>query len=1588
MDLDNKPGNEIVKINNYISENVGEVDDIGLYSYLTDGPYADYLAFAVYTINASGELEYLYTKTFQTTFEVKNDNRNSYPIYKEFFSGDFNGDGKNEILAVSSLRTTKGNKNQIPRGEIYDLESDSVLYRNAIFADIQVKPLTNNPPGQHVPITDETDRIRLITGDFNGNGKTDFFYLPENNQYGAFIEFEFDGSTVVPKKSSTDIDVGRNNNTIYQTGDFNGDGRTDLFYKNWYYEGPGGVFFSDGKNFDHKSLEEIGDFSRLIKVATEDMNDDGQSDLTLIESDKTSTYFFDKGEIIAVEQETIGIPNYYVLAGDNYLTTETTPNELVFVNGDSIVRLSFEMDLSKSLVMTGVKSGFDIVTHFEYGKLTDENTYTATTTSEAGFSYQNISRNSTVVNRMRTCHKDAILDVKTYRYQNGIRHHQGLGFCGFEQITVTDSLRNQAVVRTFDPLHFGVLTSEDSPANRLVNTYKVDVAANKIAKVTLSHSVATDKLKNITKTTTYSHDTYGNTTQIITDYGGGLKTTIDNLFSNFTASPYRLGELKQRAVKNECSGQSAVTTKTVFTYNSVGLPLTKMEYYNANKVSEENFVYDANNWVREAKIRTYSSTNWQTKTYEYDDSGRLTKETDPIGLFTEYVYNSKGQLEALIDHRRNETTFEYDNWGRKTKTTYPDGTVETSSVVFVSSPKDAWIRETRIADGKPSTVTFFDAMMREIRTGEQRFNSSVVYINKKYDNFGRLWKVSLPFKNSLTQWNEYKYDNFDRITEIAYASGKRDRFAYDGNSVASTIDGVTKTTRYNAKGEITSITDATGTITYNLRADGQPTSITAPYRVTTAFSYDTYGRRNGINDPSAGIRVFRYDAAGNIILEEDARNRQIYTYDSRNRLTRKEIAGEQTLNIVYNADNLPQSAISNNGTKIEYAYDTYLRPSTITETGLDGKWLRKTIEYETGNVKTINYASNSGKLATENYRYAYGHNIEVTLTSPYFSGAKSVWKLTAENAMGQATGATTGTLNRSYSYDSFGLPAARKIYKSETLDITARPFVNDGTIATGRMMAATASNSTATDLADIGAIQNDITILQDFRYSFDAQTGNLNWRKDVSNSRNLQESFAYDVLKRLTRTGNASINYDSKGNIIENSATGAFEYADAAKPYQMTMATPYDNATPVRVQDITYNALQRPVSITENGHSAILAYNADGDRVKMSLRNGKGIVLTRHYFGNKYEIDETPAGTKEKLYLCGDAYSAPAVFVRESGTWKLYYIGRDYQGSITHIFNEDGTVKQELSYDAWGRLRDPAGHRIYAVDREPELFLGRGYTGHEHLTQFGLINMNARLYDAALGRFLSPDPYIQDATNSQNYNRYSYCLNNPLKYTDPSGLEYTDPYGGYHWDQYARCYRDEWDNKLDYSYIYHLMFYNGYFRPGGSMFHRGASYGGYGGGYGGSYGYGGYGYIGGNPPVVTGLRSNLPYYFWNQSVFVEGVYSEYGYQPTAIGIINTRVPLSQQAQDWLNATSFITKVDASVFTSLERLSFSEGYWLGKNGKYYKTSWGGNQYTGSRVGAIKVAKLYKGAGWAATGIAGIIDIGMGYMEDSNTVGYNI
>ncbi len=156
----------------------------------------------------------------------------------------------------------------------------------------------------------------------------------------------------------------------------------------------------------------------------------------------------------------------------------------------------------------------------------------------------------------------------------------------------------------------------------------------------------------------------------------------------------------------------------------------------------------------------------------------------------------------------------------------------------------------------------------------------------------------------------------------------------------------------------------------------------------------------------------------------------------------------------------------------------------------------------------------------------------------------------------------------------------------------------------------------------------------------------------------------------------------------------------------------------------------------------------------------------RIYVGNYEEYSITGQPIKKIHYISGgDGLSA--VYILSNGVGTMYYVSNDYQGNIMLLTNENGSKAEEYSYDAWGRRRSPTNWNNYSVSAPSILY--RGYTGHEHLDEFALINMNGRVYDPVLGRFLSPDNYVQAPDFTQSFNRYSYCWNNPLKFVDPSG---------------------------------------------------------------------------------------------------------------------------------------------------------------------------------------------------------------------------
>jgi RHS repeat-associated protein len=217
--------------------------------------------------------------------------------------------------------------------------------------------------------------------------------------------------------------------------------------------------------------------------------------------------------------------------------------------------------------------------------------------------------------------------------------------------------------------------------------------------------------------------------------------------------------------------------------------------------------------------------------------------------------------------------------------------------------------------------------------------------------------------------------------------------------------------------------------------------------------------------------------------------------------------------------------------------------------------------------------------------------------------------------------------------------------------------------------------------------------------------------------------------------------------------------------------------------EVTYNTFKSPVTIKERGGDETyidyidFVYNDGNDRSTMfygGLDDDKLLRRYRKHYSadGSMEIKEDQiSGTVEFItYIGGDGYTAPLI-VKSDGLnpENYYYLHRDYQGSIMTITNNLGMIEEKRLFDAWGA--------IITVENGNGLILNgltiidRGYTGHEHIQSMGLINMNGRLYDPKLHRFLQPDNLVQQLENTQNYNRYGYVLNNPLKYTDPSGEE-------------------------------------------------------------------------------------------------------------------------------------------------------------------------------------------------------------------------
>ncbi|MCD7935624.1 MAG: FG-GAP-like repeat-containing protein [Tannerellaceae bacterium] len=1348
-------------------------DELVRINYFYNSGSTSRLQLTTYNQSMSGT-----TRTLDLTGRLQEGSLNS-PLPRAFLTGNFTGDGRATMVAVSGNKTPKNVTATSTYVTLIDIKSGAVLsntqpftydhFKDAVFAmdftgDGRTELCLVNGSGLHIYACRDkkftklttytginssdlrTSEKKLLLGDLNGDGKTDIILSPKYNPFtttrterhnGACNGCCRSGSLVSQSDTHRQYKCLPGSSSQYDaycyiqffdTKTYN----SDAF--NWK------IFTSTGTGFSASTVTYDFTNEEDNSFVLQDVNGDQLPDLVVKNGSRLSVYLNTKGNIstTASASRTVDSKAYVIPAiSSGSWWSDNRLSRLLAIKDATVSSITYSRNDGLQRKLSGAVNSLGVISKIRYQPMSDPAVYTAN--ASPSLPYNTIFMNDLLVSQQEIWHNNKQVKHVRYTYENGTVHRQGLGFCGFRKITATDQIGPANTVTTYDPAYNGMVTSVETRTARSSFSYTRSTDAYKFLTLRMATKTETDKLNNVIVSSSYQYDSYNNVTSEVIRYGTAETVTVTNKYNN---SP-RLGELYEQTVKTVRGGDEWTTRLYISSFDpTTRHPKTVKQYAGGNQVKETIHTYDRGDRVQTVE-KPYAATQSLTTKYEYDAYGRLTNETSPLNQATTYTYHTKtGELATIMNHKNKQISYEYDAFNRLTKTTYPDATVEKSEMSWETAPAGATYLITRTVTGQPTGRVYYDAFHREIRNGSITFDGKYLYTDYQYDTRGRLWKESQPFRGSgPTAWTTYGYYTYDRPARVETPSGNVQTWAYSAGQVTILAHDGYRTQTIDAAGKLLSIVDVAGTFTYTTRPDGQLTSVVASFNgdarvipaglplpgkpepevTLTSFGYDSYGRRESFTDASFGVTRYTYNAAGLIATETDANNQKTeYTYDDYLRVKTKKMPG-LTVSYAYNSDGLLSQESTDKNTSTVYTYDDLFRLTAIRENVPDSKWLQKDLVYSGGNVSSVKYTSHTGVIGTENRTYANGHLTERKL------GSTSFFKLTAQNDLGQPTTVTTGGVTRTYGYSANGVLNARS-----------------------------AKSSSAT--------------FQNFTYSINATKGNLTSRKD--SKYNKTESFEYDYLNRLTKYGTQTITLDMKGNILSKSDVGTLSYATTGKPYAVSQASGITNAIPQRAQTVTYTSFGRPATITENNYTATFSYNGNYDRVKMHLVKGTARELTRYYIGGCYEIDETgSSNVKQKLYIGGDYYSAPAVYIKEnSGAWQLYNICRDHLGSITHLINSSGsTVTQELSFDAWGRLRNPSTQATYAPGAEPAMFLGRGYTGHEHLPWFGLVNMNARLYDPALGRFLAPDPHIQDPARSQNYNRYAYAMNNPLVYTDPDG---------------------------------------------------------------------------------------------------------------------------------------------------------------------------------------------------------------------------
>ncbi|WP_298900882.1 RHS repeat-associated core domain-containing protein [uncultured Psychroserpens sp.] len=1377
------------------------------------GPVLQYDKFVNFPIGPVGD------------FDCDPPSNNDYrKIPKSYISGDFNGDGLTDVLAIPKKYYKKVCEWEYDYWDDYDecvCGNETVSQGNSevYFVDLKRTASTTavNIGSLAHRIQDSTDKLFGV--DFDGDGKTDLMHIRD----GIVRVYSMNASNQLVQiayLSNSYIDEDK----PILLADYNGDGKTDFAQPSannsstWrFYLSRGNNIYYYSKNIGVTYTENyVHDGNRYVNgvymsnplyeyhYIAQDYNGDGKADIL-------------KHEVVSPYSSYMVVSDRLMLYANKHNSNESTPSfqlttnslatnngvtkfgiplfleakstnsnlEYAYIDGNNVHTYVFNRDSKKDTSLNKITNN-GLVTDILYERIGEDDglPYTPTAYSpdyDEDYPYVNINIAPPlkIVKEAKQTGSGHV-QTKLFQYTGAVSHADGLGFLGFKEVKRTNWFGSGVAqlwdVSIRDMQMRGAVTQQwvsSSPssypssnfANRTTYTYSTQLLSNNVFVNVPTEILKEDGLQNISSTDTYSYDTYKNPLSINTSFTGG-STTVSYLYTNNVSATnqyYHVGRPTKRIESSTINGNT-FSTEVQFTYNNNLVTQTKKKG-NGTPWLTVDFQYDAFGNNTRKTLSGTGITN-RVEEFEYDSGGRfMTKSTDVLGLETTYIYNATiGVLTSSTSPYGQTTSYEYDAWQRPLKQTNYLGkeTKYAYNTETVSGLGSCLTKSTDYPDGQDEKL-YFNKFGWVVQSKKLSINDKWIQKRFEFDAMGRQTRESEPYfsTDSPTQWNQVYYDQYGRPISHSLFTGKVINTTYNG--LSATVDDGTKTvtTTKDALGNVATLQDPGGTVTYQYHGNGEMKSANYGSH-TVSVTIDGWGRKASLTDSSAGTYTYQYNILGEIIEETTPKGTSTYTYDTLGRLDSKVVTGDETdltLNYQYDGTTKLLDVINGSNNRSDtyssytynYYYDTYKRLSRIQETTETGNFEKRLSFDDFGRIESENFISN---------HLGSGTNSDVKVKNVYdtagirteirdFSSNNLIWKISEENARGQALDIELGNgIIKTKQYDQYG-------FLTHILD----------------------KEDAGTGSAQ--ALKMD--------YNFDAERGILNSRKNYGFS-NWNESFTHDNLDRLTQVDAPVSNvkaYDGRGRITNNSSVGGYNYA-SSNMYQLANIDLNNQGDLYyqqhNLQQITYNAFKKPIEVSEN------------EKGRVSFEYGPLMMRTHAFYGGLQEDktqrqyhkqyssiipvemvhDNINGSTKIITYINGDAYTSPASYIKTSGMPggtdidEYVYLHRDYLGSILAISDGSANILEERQFGAWGKT-DAFKKDNELAEFNHDSLIGRGFTGHEHFFEVSLLHMNGRMYDAQLGRFLSPDNFIQDPFNTQSFNRYGYVWNNPLSFNDATG---------------------------------------------------------------------------------------------------------------------------------------------------------------------------------------------------------------------------